>query len=120
MRSAATNVIVVMQVSFLDFHFNSSACGRGAEGPVQSNHCEAKGRRVRLCEKVYAQNGSCQGKSPRGMEPNQLYFERGPDGHFFRLWYRDSGRNQLVQQRLNNYTFPMKKDVKEKNFSPPL
>ena len=40
----------------------------------------------------------------RGMEPNQLYFERGPDGHFFRLWYRDSGRNQLVQQRLNNYT----------------
>ena len=38
-------------------------------------------------------------------EPNQLYFERGPDGHFFRLWYRDSGGDQLVQQRLNNYTY---------------
>jgi ketosteroid isomerase-like protein len=34
-------------------------------------------------------------------EPNQLYFERGPDGHVLRLWYRDSGGDQLVQRRIS-------------------
>ena len=28
--------------------YSDSVCGLEAEGPVQSNHCEEKGRRVRL------------------------------------------------------------------------
>jgi ketosteroid isomerase-like protein len=34
-------------------------------------------------------------------EPTQFYFERGPDGHFVRLWYRDLGGDQLEQRRLS-------------------
>lgn len=33
-------------------------------------------------------------------ELSQLYFERGPDGHFVRLWLRDIGGDQLEQKRL--------------------
>lgn len=33
-------------------------------------------------------------------EPNQLYFERGPDGHVLRLWYRDIGGDQILQRRV--------------------
>ena len=32
----------------LDFMVPPLMCGLGAEGPVQSNHCERTGRRVRL------------------------------------------------------------------------
>jgi ketosteroid isomerase-like protein len=45
---------------------------------------------VALSDDTFAQRG----------EPNLLYFERGPDGHVLRLWYRDSGGDQLVQQRI--------------------
>jgi hypothetical protein len=34
-------------------------------------------------------------------EFSQLYFERGPDGHFVRLWSRDIGGDQLEQKRLS-------------------
>jgi ketosteroid isomerase-like protein len=33
--------------------------------------------------------------------PGEFYFERSPDGHFLRLWFRDTGGNQLEQRRLS-------------------
>jgi ketosteroid isomerase-like protein len=33
-------------------------------------------------------------------EPNQLYFERGPDGHVLHVWYRDVGGEQILQKRV--------------------
>jgi len=37
-----------MHVTVLDFMLPPLMCGLGVEGPVQSNHCDGKGRRVRL------------------------------------------------------------------------
>jgi ketosteroid isomerase-like protein len=34
-------------------------------------------------------------------ESNQLYFERARDGHVLHLWSRDTGGDQLVQQRIS-------------------
>jgi hypothetical protein len=34
-------------------------------------------------------------------EPSQLYFERSPDGHVLRLWYRDIGGDQILQKRVD-------------------
>ena len=33
--------------------------------------------------------------------PGEFYFERGPEGHFVRLWFRDFGGDQLEQRRLS-------------------
>jgi ketosteroid isomerase-like protein len=33
-------------------------------------------------------------------EPNELYFERGPDGRVLHLWYRDSGGDEIEQRRI--------------------
>src|SRR6266852_9451420 len=48
--SAANKVIAVMRVNVLDFmvHLVESWESRGQ--PVQSNHCDGIGRRVRLCD----------------------------------------------------------------------